>query len=420
MNDLDIIKQLEQEIGKKLEHFTKIEKVEETGYVLNENNEVIQLNLSKCDLNILPNSLFNLKKIENLYLIGTKIENLPESFSQLKNLSVLSLSSTELKELPESFGQLQNLSSLDLSKTELKELPESFWGLGKLQKLCLNNNKIKQLSKKILDLNLELYWEDCYDFFVTQKKESGITLKGNPLKSPFPEIIQQGQQTIREYFDALEQGEPAPTNEAKVLILGQGGVGKTSLVNRLVDDSYNDDENKTEGINVKQWPVCIDNENIRLNVWDFGGQEIMHATHQFFLTQRSLYLLLLDARQGEKVGRLEYWLKIIQTYGGNSPILLAINKTDQYQIKLNEKFLFEKYPNIKGFYNISCKTDSMHSEQRLKPKSTSCHTFTTFCPKPGLTSNNNWKTCAATSLASMTISKHVKNIILPNPIYNTY
>lgn len=48
-----------------------------------------------------------------------------------------------------------------------------------------------------------------------------------------------------------------------------------------------------------QWPIRLKGEeDVRLHVWDFGGQEIMHATHQFFLTERSLYLLVLSGRQG--------------------------------------------------------------------------------------------------------------------------
>ena len=44
----------------------------------------------------------------------------------------------------------------------------------------------------------------------------------------------------------------------------------------------------------------------------------MHATHQFFLTKRSLYLVVLNAREGETRGRLDYWLKIIDSFGGDS------------------------------------------------------------------------------------------------------
>lgn len=54
----------------------------------------------------------------------------------------------------------------------------------------------------------------------------------------------------------------------------------------------------------------------------------MHATHQFFLTKRSLYLLVLDARSSEEQNRLEYWLKIIGSFGGESPVIVVGNKLD--------------------------------------------------------------------------------------------
>ncbi|WP_353573306.1 COR domain-containing protein, partial [Candidatus Albibeggiatoa sp. nov. BB20] len=146
-----------------------------------------------------------------------------------------------------------------------------------------------------------------------------------------------------------------PLNEAKILVLGQGSVGKTSLINRLILNEFDANENMTDGINIQNWQVNINNENVRLNVWDFGGQEIMHATHQFFLTKRSLYLLVLDARQEEQYSRIEYWLKLIQVYGDDSPIIIVLNKIDQHILELNEKFLQRKYPSIKSFIPVSCK-----------------------------------------------------------------
>ena len=83
----------------------------------------------------------------------------------------------------------------------------------------------------------------------------------------------------------------------KLIILGRGGVGKTSLVNRLVHGTFDPASAKTQGIQITQWPVSVDDETVRLHVWDFGGQEIMHATHQFFLTERSLYFVVLSGRE---------------------------------------------------------------------------------------------------------------------------
>jgi internalin A len=47
----------------------------------------------------------------------------------------------------------------------------------------------------------------------------------------------------------------------------------------------------------------------------------MHATHQFFLTTRSLYLLVLNGRQGREEADAEYWLNLIATFGGDSPVI---------------------------------------------------------------------------------------------------
>jgi len=101
--------------------------------------------------------------------------------------------------------------------------------------------------------------------------------------------------------------------------------------------------------------LSVRDETIRLNIWDFGGQEIMHATHQFFLTKRSIYLLILDNRQNEQQNRLEYWLKIIQAFGGNSPIIIVGNHLDEHVLDLNKRILSSKYKTIKAIVSISCK-----------------------------------------------------------------
>jgi len=123
-------------------------------------------------------------------------------------------------------------------------------------------------------------------------------------------------------------------------------------VNRLLHNNFNPQENKTEGIDIQPWQV----DDIQLNVWDFGGQEIMHATHQFFLTKRSLYLLVIDTRLGENENRLEYWLKIIQSFGGGSPVIVVGNKADQQALDLDQRGLQLKYPTIKTFVETSCQT----------------------------------------------------------------
>jgi internalin A len=82
----------------------------------------------------------------------------------------------------------------------------------------------------------------------------------------------------------------------------------------------------------------------------------MHATHQFFLTKRSLYLLVLDSRLTQEENRVEYWLKIIQSFGGESPVLIVGNKIDQHPLDIDRTGLQKKYPNIVGILETSAAT----------------------------------------------------------------
>ncbi|KAF5415978.1 MAG: hypothetical protein C5S48_04205 [Candidatus Methanogaster sp.] len=177
-------------------------------------------------------------------------------------------------------------------------------------------------------------------------------MKGNPLETPPIEIVKKGRDAVIDYFKSLE-GEKRALNEVKVLLVGDGGAGKTSLVKQLLGEEFDEKESQTHGINIRKWKVEEGENKITVNFWDFGGQEIMHATHQFFLSKRSLYILVLDGRKEEKT---EYWLKHIESFGGDSPVVVVLNKMDENPgFDVNRKFLRDKYPSIKGFYRVSCK-----------------------------------------------------------------
>ncbi len=124
---------------------------------------------------------------------------------------------------------------------------------------------------------------------------------------------------------------------------------------RLFKKRFDAKEPQTHGIAIRDGIIKTGNKSILTHFWDFGGQEIMHATHQFFLSKRSHYILVLDGRKDEDP---EYWFKHIETFGGNSPLLVVINKVDQNPgFDVNRKFYVEKYPFIKGFIRLSCKTE---------------------------------------------------------------
>ncbi|MBN1639581.1 MAG: hypothetical protein JW866_11470, partial [Ignavibacteriales bacterium] len=93
----------------------------------------------------------------------------------------------------------------------------------------------------------------------------------------------------------------------------------------------------------------------RIHFWDFGGQEIMHASHQFFLSERSLYILVLDSRTDSKK---DHWLKHIEKFGCDSPLIVVMNKIDANpNYNIEQKRINESFPHIKNrFHRISCQT----------------------------------------------------------------
>ena len=293
-------------------------------------------------------------KQTTLDLSDNQLTRLPEAIAQLSNLRELDLGNNQLTRLPEAIAQLSNLRVLDLSYNQLTTLPEAIAQLSHLSWLYLSNNQLTTLPEAIKQLS----------------QLEKLDLRGNQLNIP-AEILGSSWDSLGKpsqiltYYFSLATEEKQPLNEAKVLLVGQGTVGKTSLVKRLINNTFDANESKTQGINIEKWDLEVNGQNIRLNIWDFGGQEIMHATHQFFLTKRSLYLLVINARENEQQNRLEYWLRIIQSFGGDSPIILVGNKIDDHPLDLDQTGLRKKYENIKDIVPISCKTGAGIEENLL-------------------------------------------------------
>jgi small GTP-binding protein len=314
-------------------------------------------------IRVIPNALTELYNLEEISLSDNHISEIPDTIANLFNLRILRIGNNEISVIPDAIAALSNLQVLRIGNNHISIIPDIISRLSNLQVLHIgaNNisiipNSIVQLSKlEILNIhhNLVQFMPDDLSK-LTKLKE--LNLQGNPLSIP-REILNDNENhaAIIAYWQKLKQGK-RKLNEAKVILVGHGAVGKTSLVRRLIDRDFNPDENKTEGIDIRHWEVKAREEKVRLRVWDFGGQEIMHATHQFFLTERSLYLLVLNARKDEGNNDVEYWLKIIESFGKDAPVLVIANKSDEHPLKLNRRHLQDKYPNIQAFFETSCKT----------------------------------------------------------------
>lgn len=306
-----------------------------------------ELRVNHNHLEEIPSEIGRLKRLRHLTFFENKLKFVPLEIGQLISLELLSFSSNQIKAIPSELGQLVNLKELWFQNNLITVIPPEIGNLSRLIKLHLDSNQLTNVPLEIGQLlNLRR-----------------LNLNGNPNLTIPPEIVakQDNAQVILDYLRGQQEAPARPLNEAKLILVGQGGVGKTSLVKRLLGQGFDEAENQTEGINIKTWSLEVSRPQqgvvpVALNIWDFGGQEIMHATHQFFLTKRSLYLLVLDARQGEDEGRVEYWLALINSFAPDAPVLIVINKSDQHHLDINRRGLQEKYPAIKGFIRTSARS----------------------------------------------------------------
>lgn len=301
------------------------------------------LNLGGCPIESLPSSLNKLQKLTGIYFHGTKIRSIPSAIFELKKLTELGICN-KVTEIPKEIINLSNITRLILTHSLITELPEYIGSLTKLKDLHLFGSKINYLPNSLKNLiNLEK-----------------LTLNETPFEDVIPpEILKQHPKDVINYILRYQEDpKKLKLNESKMLIVGQGGVGKSSLLQRLVYKSFSEpgELESTEGIDIEQWLFEYGGQDYKLNVWDFGGQEIYHSTHQFFLTNRSMYILVWDARQEDEYGRIDYWLNTVESFAGDSPILLVINKCDERKnikhVDLNS--LQNNFPQIVDAYKVSC------------------------------------------------------------------
>lgn len=225
---------------------------------ISELQNLTQLNLSNNQLTAFPESVTILQNLTHLDLSHNRIHEIPASIFRLKNLISLNLSGNILVDLPESIERMQNLTHLDLSDNQLLRLPESIGLLRSLTSLNLRTNRLIDLPESFSQLIL-----------------TELNLNENPqLKIPPQEVIIGGVEAIQEYFRQLREEGEDYLYEAKLLIVGEGGAGKTSLAKKIVDLNYKlKDETSTQGVDVIHWSFPISEDRVfRVNIWDFGGQ----------------------------------------------------------------------------------------------------------------------------------------------------
>lgn len=271
------------------------------------------------------------------------LKKVPEKVRELRDLAGLDLSNNELRDLPEWIGELSQLSFINLTKNKLQDLPESVGSLRELDYLLLDENQLQMLPETLQGSNVRI-----------------LSLSGNP-ELHLPESVRsqvfEPQEILRYYFESRDE-KGQPLLELKLLLVGRGKAGKTTLVKRLAGEEADANESETHSIAIRELPLECSRGRVRTRAWDFGGQEILHSTHQFFLTERSLYLLVLEPRTNSAPRDAEYWLKLIETQGDGSPVIVVLNWSHGHRWQVDKVKLRRKFPFIVDFVS----TDALYGE----------------------------------------------------------
>lgn len=308
-------------------------------------------NLNLCGTNVCDISpLSGMKKLVSLDLRYSAINDI-KSLSGLSELTNLDLSdNAELKDLGE-LSDLKALKNLGLCHVCISDI-SAVSRLKSLKRLDLRYSTISVIPESLLDLDL--------DFKLEQYSEDpGIFIYGLNLTEQPVEIFGQDRDVIRAYF---REQDSVPINECRVVFLGDPEAGKTHSIRRLLsrgESLWHYANRSTLGIEITVDTLQVGDSDIVVNYWDFGWQEIQHSMHRMFLTDRTIYVVFLNARQDPLDDRARYWLENICSLTKDAPVLLVINKIDlNERPKFNEDGIRQDYGSqIKKIVKMSALND---------------------------------------------------------------
>jgi GTPase SAR1 family protein len=303
-------------------------------------------------LTSLPVSIGKLRQLKNLSIDGNQITDLPESFVNLVDIEVLIMgdgrsSGNPFNKFPRIVRSFKKLSVLEVSMCNLDSLPDWLSDLKEIKEIWAYKNQFIDIPPSLAQLEHLKY----------------LNLDNNPLNPALQSAYNAGLDTVKAYLRSLEQNAE-PLYEAKLVLVGEGNVGKTTLLKALkgkAGEAPQEHEPTTHGVEIDIHGLRLphpakDGVEIQLNAWDFGGQDVYRVTHQFFFSRRSLYLLVWEPRRGVQQGQVEDWLNMIRLRVGDEARVIIVSthcKTGERIARIDQPVFKAQYGDmIVGFHEV--------------------------------------------------------------------
>ncbi|KAI6646758.1 Leucine-rich repeat serine/threonine-protein kinase 1-like [Oopsacas minuta] len=303
-------------------------------------------------------------ELSNLDISNNKLSDIPKEISQIHTLGSLNVSHNEMVEnLPLELSRLENLfqldySGLDLVRPTVADLDKYHRTTDKLNYMrALLDSSAKNYKMKLMMVGLQRQGKTTLLTKLREVSEKGSTF--NPA---------WGERTNSLNYSQCSQDSSPPQPKEQLSTVGVD-LGEWKYSKDLADNHFGAIKNKLKSPK--------GNPTITFYTWDFAGQEEYYATHQCFLTYRSLYLLLWNAsKDREGIKNLAFWLHNIQSRAPGSPViiigshadLLGYTQQDREEKKLRlETYIREQYlvdrplheleehglPVVKGVYFVA-------------------------------------------------------------------
>lgn len=385
-----------------------------------------KLDLSQMNLTELPESLGQLAQLQSLNLLGNELRDLPKSLSQLTQLQTLDLWGNYLTALPESLGKLTQLWWLNIARNQLTALPKWIGQLERLRSLDLSYNKLRALPEWLGELRqlreLELAGNgftslperfDCLQQLqVLDVSENRLTdlpaslgqlrqLKtffctNNPLNPELAAAYKEGLNAVKRYLGAKAEAQIV-LNEAKLILVGEGEVGKSCLLGALRGDEWEEGRPTTHGIEIK--PVKVKDPDsgteITLNGWDFGGQRVYRPTHQLFFSAPAVYLVVWKPREGPEQGFVKDWIRLVKHREPDAKILVVATHGGprQRQPDVNREDFWELFGHdtLINFFHVENKPDEKGERHGVAELKESIARVAARLPEMGRTVPARWQ-----------------------------
>eukprot|EP00058_Branchiostoma_floridae_P016441 XP_002601929.1 hypothetical protein BRAFLDRAFT_86413 [Branchiostoma floridae] len=176
----------------------------------------------------------------------------------------------------------------------------------------------------------ERHWERIFGIGEQQAAQPG---QQTAQREHFARQSQEMMQKHLRHPDAHAHTQATTPSEVKCVILGQTEAGKTSLLNCMMKGQghVETETNRTIGVDVITYHDT--RTNVKYEMYDFGGHQIYHYTHRFFLTRQALHILNVDLpgyKSEEFQERVGTWLTSVTSHVFNPAILVVGTKVDLF------------------------------------------------------------------------------------------